>query len=392
VDHVSRRCWCGAESLEEFGGGYLHCTSCHTLVGQYGLTSEETLVRDDETDFYGRQYWLEHQPDDLGLPDIDARARFDLAERCARWLETLLRYRRPPARILELGAGHGAYTALLRWAGFDATALDLSPWVAEFARERFSVPYLVGKVEDQDLEERSFDVVVANDVLEHLDDPLRTMRRCVELLKPAGLLVIQTPDYPYPRSHTELELAADLFLTHMQRPAREHLYLFSREAMKLLTEKLGLAEVVFEEPPFPYDMLCLASAAPLPERDGDVGALVGASPASPLVLALIDANAAWRRSESDRANRLEVIERLDKALAESEHDRQARLETIEQLDTALAVSERDRQARLETIEQLDTALTVSERDRQARLEVIERLGGMLAERETPTSASSDTAE
>ncbi len=146
---IVRSCWCPAPSLLPFGPDYFHCTFCETLVGQAGLTDEQTLVRNDETDYYGKQYWLDHQRDRLGLPDIYTRVRHDLPERCVHWLETLLRYREPPAKILEIGAGHGAYTALLRWAGYDATALDLSPWVAGFAQETFGIPYLVGPVEDQ---------------------------------------------------------------------------------------------------------------------------------------------------------------------------------------------------------------------------------------------------
>jgi 2-polyprenyl-3-methyl-5-hydroxy-6-metoxy-1,4-benzoquinol methylase len=343
MDEVMRSCWCSTASLRDFGPGYFRCASCETLVGQVGLTNEETLVRDDETDYYGKQYWLGHQRDELGLPDIYTRAREDLPERCVHWLKTLLRYRQPPAKVLEIGAGHGAYTALLRWAGYDATALDLSPWVARFARGAFGVPYLVGPVESQrKLKRRSFDVIVANDVLEHLPDPLSTMRRCVELLKPGGALVIQTPEFPFARSYEQLVTDDDLFLEHIQRAATEHLYLFSRPSLERLLGELGLTELVFETPVYPYDMLCVASATPLERTQGDEARLLPASPAKPLILALIDAHDAWQVSEQDRAARLETIERLSASLETSEADRQARLEVIERLDAALKSSEAER--------------------------------------------------
>jgi 2-polyprenyl-3-methyl-5-hydroxy-6-metoxy-1,4-benzoquinol methylase len=363
---VPRSCWCGSDSFHNFGPDYLRCTACETLVGQSGLTDDETRVRDDAVDYYGRRYWLEHQRDVLGLPDIYARAREDLPERCVHWLKTLLRYRQPPAKVLEVGAGHGAYTALLRWAGYDATALDLSPWVADFAKDRFGVPYLLGPIEEQKLEPRSFDVVVANDVLEHLPDPRTTTSRCAELLKPDGVLVIQTPEFPTGRSYDELVATDDLFLEHMQRARTEHLYLFSRNALELLLGGVGLGETAFEEPVYPYDMLCLASATPLRRTERDPSELLGAATSGLLVLALIDAHDAWQLSERDRANRLQVIERLeaqltrsDEELKESEADRQARLEAIERLDEALKESEADRQARLEVIERLDAALKES---------------------------------
>jgi 2-polyprenyl-3-methyl-5-hydroxy-6-metoxy-1,4-benzoquinol methylase len=330
----TRLCWCGSDNLGTFGGDYLRCAACETLVGQAGLADHETRVQDDEVDYYGKRYWLAHQTDELGLPDIHQRARADLSERCVKWLKVLRRYRQPPAKVLEIGAGHGAYTALLRWAGYDATALDLSPWVADFARARFDVSYLVGPVEQQKLEPRSFDVVVANDVLEHLADPRTTMRRCAELLKPDGVLVIQTPEYPTSRTYNELVTSDDLFLEHL-RARTEHLYLFSRSALEFLLAGLGFGETAFEEPVYAYDMLCVASATPLRRTEGNPSELVGASASGPLVLALIDAHDAWQASERDRADRLLVIERLDEALKKSEADRQARLGVIERLDAAL---------------------------------------------------------
>jgi 2-polyprenyl-3-methyl-5-hydroxy-6-metoxy-1,4-benzoquinol methylase len=332
MSDVARSCWCGQDGLRDFGPGYLLCTACNTLVGQEGLSAEETVVGDDEVDYYGKRYWLEHQRDELGLPDIHERARLDLPERCVHWLKALLRYRRPPARVLEIGAGHGAYTALLQWAGYDATALDLSPWVAEFARERFGISYLVGPVQQHELAARSFDVVVANDVLEHLADPREAVRSWAALLKTDGLLVIQTPEFIPERSYETLVADEDLFLEHMQRAGTEHLYLFSRASIRSLFSDVGLGQLSFEEPVYAYDMYVVAGAT-LPQRvEDDPAERVSGTPLAPLVTALIDvhdslaANAALLAvSEADRQARLEVIERLDAALKESEAARRQRL-------------------------------------------------------------------
>src|SRR5262245_20760823 len=93
---IQRSCWCGSHNLQKFGADYLRCAVCDTLVGQAGLADDETLVRDDDADYYGKNYWLEHQSSELGLPDIYERVRQDLPERCVHWLETLMRYRLPP--------------------------------------------------------------------------------------------------------------------------------------------------------------------------------------------------------------------------------------------------------------------------------------------------------
>ena len=175
------------------------CVACGTLVSQAHLAPEQVGVDDDVGDFYGREYWFSHQRERLGLPDIEDRARLDLPERCLYWLRTLLAYKLPPSRTLELGSSHGAFVSLLRYAGFDAVGLEVSPWVVDYAQRTFRIPVLSGPIEQQQLPAQSFDAVILNDVLEHLPDPRATVRASVSLLKPDGVLLVQTPRYPDPR-------------------------------------------------------------------------------------------------------------------------------------------------------------------------------------------------
>lgn len=311
-----RNCWCGADKLERFGPDYRRCIECGTLVSQVGITDDQTLVRDDSADFYGRKYWLEHMSRDLGYPDVYDRSRLDLSERCVDWLRALLRFRPPPATALELGAAHGAYTALLRYAGYDATALDLSTWVADFARETFQIPYLVGPVEQQNIAAASLEVIAANDVLEHLPQPEGTLLHCMDLLTSGGVLAIQTPELPEGSRFEDLVAENNLFLEHM-RKADEHLYLFTRSSLEMLLHRVGATEVAFEPSVYSYDMFCMASAQPLRRAEFDLTAIRDKSQVGPLVLALLDAHEAWRVSEKDRAARLDVIQRLDAELADA---------------------------------------------------------------------------
>jgi 2-polyprenyl-3-methyl-5-hydroxy-6-metoxy-1,4-benzoquinol methylase len=190
------RCWCGNDDLAEFGPEYLRCPECETLIVAHMPNLDIAQVNDDDHDFYGRGYWFAHQEEQLGFSNITTRARADLPERCLHWLRTLLKYKLQPAKILELGSAHGGFVALMRWAGFDACGLELSPSIVEFARRTFDIPILLGQIEDQQIEPASLDAIVLMDVLEHLPNPVRTLRRCLELLKPEGLLIIQTPEFP----------------------------------------------------------------------------------------------------------------------------------------------------------------------------------------------------
>src|SRR5262245_33415038 len=124
TEHPS--CWCGNTGLVAFGAGYWRCSVCETLVSAQMPGPEIAYVTDEKCDLYGREYWFSHQEEDLGQPSILTRARSDLSERCLHWLRAVLKYKQPPARVLELGSGHGGFVAMLGWAGFDAMGLEIS--------------------------------------------------------------------------------------------------------------------------------------------------------------------------------------------------------------------------------------------------------------------------
>ena len=333
-----RACWCGNRRLQEFSGNYAACPECGTLVSRVGLTAEQVRVRDDGRDYYGKEYWLSHQSDGLGLPTIHERARQDLPGRCLSWLQTLLSYKGPPARVLELGCAHGGFVALLRWAGFDATGLEVSPWVTEFARSAFDIPVLLGPVEEQQLTEGSYDAVVLSDVLEHLPDPAATMRRCVRLLKPDGALVVQTPEYPEGRSHAEMVAARLPFLQMIDdKVAAEHLYVFSRRSARRLLEALGCGVVEFLPPYFDADMYLVAARQELRRPAADeVAAFLAARPSGRLVQTLLDKNreaeslrTSWQNAEADREARLQQILKLNEMVRELTASNEHRREVIQ---------------------------------------------------------------
>lgn len=274
-----RACWCGHPKLEDYSEDYRLCKACGTLVSR--APQVEGL--------YNQKYWTERQTGHHGLPDIRDRARLDLPERCAHWLKRLLEVRLPPARVLEVGCAHGGYVALLGWAGFDAVGTELSPWMASLAQETFGVTVLPGHVESQDFKAGSFDVIVMNDVIEHLPDPLRTLGHCATLLSGAGIFVIQTPEYIEHLSYADLRASNDLFLKHMDRNNDEHLYLFSRRSAALLFSRLGFAHLDFSNPVYSYDMAFVASREGIPEQQPSaIEASLECRPLGRLVQALLD--------------------------------------------------------------------------------------------------------
>jgi SAM-dependent methyltransferase len=238
---------------------------------------------------YGKDYWTERQTKHHGLPDILSRARLDLPERCTHWLRRLLSLKLPPARILDVGCAHGGYVALLNWAGFEAVGTEISPEVARFAHETFGVKVFIGIIEMQPFDAGSFDVIVLNDVIEHLPDPLATLGHCAKLLPKDGFFVIQTPEYKEHLSYSDLTSSNDLFLKHMDRNHEEHLYLFSRRSVALLFARLGFTHLDFSNPVYSYDMSFVASRERISEQpEVAAEASLATRPIGRLVQALLD--------------------------------------------------------------------------------------------------------
>lgn len=110
------------------------------------------------------------------------------------------------ARILEVGSGYGFFLAYARRAlGWNIFGIE--PGINEF-NGRFKIAQelllnngiepsrLIDSTgENIKIESNSFDVVLSNDVLEHVGNPLQVLRESSRILKPNGLLVFNIPNY-----------------------------------------------------------------------------------------------------------------------------------------------------------------------------------------------------
>src|SRR5713101_1048998 len=355
-------CWCGQTDLTDFSPEYFCCENCQTLVLKNWPPAERFDVIDDASDFYGRGYYESHVTENYGLPSLAERARNDLNERCMHWMRTVLKYRLPPARTLDLGSAHGGFVALMRWAGFDATGLELSPWLVEYAKSTFGIPMLTGPIEKQNIEPGSLDLILHFDVLEHLPDPRSTMRRCMELLKPDALMILQTPCFPAGHKYEDMVRDKDRFLEQF-KPA-EHLYIFSQESIARLFSEVGSPFVYFEPAIFhEYDMFAVVSARELtPHREEEATEALLRRPEGRLVQALLDANAQYKelarrydQSDADRDARLQRLREADARIREIEADRETRLQNLLKMDALykdLAGRYKQIEAEREAIEQV----------------------------------------
>lgn len=376
-------CWCGCKELDRFSDKYKKCRECETLINTPRQITMFYEVENDEEAFYGKNYWMDHQTEDLGQPSIFQRSRKDLTERCLYWLRTILKYKNTGS-TLEIGSGPGAFVQMLESVGFEAKGLELSPWVANYGRNTHGVDIINSKIEDISENMDLKDVVILMDVLEHFTDPVESMKHALKIINNEGIIVIQTPCYNH-KTYEEMTATNAPFLNMLKD--QEHLYLFSTQAVTMLLESFGFKYINFIDPLFPYDMFLIASAEELVQVGNDqVSEHLESKPETRLILALLDLYDEVNRVSNEAEIRLANNKKLDQLLSECESDREARLQTIHKLESLLKESEADREARLQSIQKLEELLKESEADREARLISIQKLEGLLKESEIDREA------
>jgi len=108
-------------------------------------------------------------------------------------------------KVLEVGCGNGGNLSLLTDYG-QVTAVELNDQARARAAERGVAPVYKGWLPDGlPFEVPTFDLILALDVIEHVDNDLGSIRALRELLNPNGMLLITVPAYQWLWSeHDEL--------------------------------------------------------------------------------------------------------------------------------------------------------------------------------------------
>jgi SAM-dependent methyltransferase len=102
-------------------------------------------------------------------------------------------HRPPPGHLLDIGCGPGLLVDEARVRGWDALGVEPSAWATSQAQER-GITVIQGTIESAVVDEQSVDAVVMADVIEHLPDPLSSMRHVHDWMRPGGIVFVCTPD------------------------------------------------------------------------------------------------------------------------------------------------------------------------------------------------------
>jgi SAM-dependent methyltransferase len=98
---------------------------------------------------------------------------------------------------LEVGSGTGTNLRLLHRMGFQRVfGVDRSPIAASYCRELALYPVPVADARGLPFADEKFDLVIATDVIEHVDDDRKALGEIARVLKPGGTALITVPAFP----------------------------------------------------------------------------------------------------------------------------------------------------------------------------------------------------
>jgi len=152
--------------------------------------------------------------------------------------ETLRRAGVVEGRLLDVGCSNGQLIYGMRRLGWNAMGLDVNAHVLGIAR-RNGLGVVFGNLEGVPFRGASFDAINMGDVLEHVRSPRMCLRTANRLLRPGGVVVINTPNAECGFARSTLHLANTLHFPWPQSEAPYHLYEFNRHSLGRLLMEVG---------------------------------------------------------------------------------------------------------------------------------------------------------
>ncbi|MBV9406438.1 MAG: class I SAM-dependent methyltransferase, partial [Acidobacteriaceae bacterium] len=103
----------------------------------------------------------------------------------------------PNARILDAGTGTGANLRMLRDLKLEyVTGLDSNELAIHFCASKGLGNVQIGDICAMPFESGTFDLVLATDVIEHVDDDRAALEEIARVLKQGGKVLMSVPAFP----------------------------------------------------------------------------------------------------------------------------------------------------------------------------------------------------
>jgi len=217
-----------AHKIFDKGGiSYYRCLTCNFVFSQAERNPNFTSTIDD------------YQPSYLQYLDISIEDDRNHAA-LLKWIKRF--HSVEGKQLLDVGAGSGKLVRFLRTNGVDAHGIEpAAPLFAKFlASESWFSQKTIEEFENVSTR-GALDIVLACDVIEHVDRPDILLQKASNLLRHGGLLLVSTPDVG--------SIFARLSGKRWHYYNEYHLSYLTRTSIGQLAKKVGLREVGFARLP-----------------------------------------------------------------------------------------------------------------------------------------------
>ena len=147
-----------------------------------------------------------------------------------KYLDLLEKYSPQKGRLLDLGSATGFFISLARERGWEVSGVEISDYAREYSIQKKL--HVVKYLENLAVSDNYFDAITALDIIEHILESDKFLGQARKILKPAGILIINTPD----AGSWFARLTGKYW--HLLVPP-EHLYLFNKSNITQLLQKNG---------------------------------------------------------------------------------------------------------------------------------------------------------
>lgn len=109
-------------------------------------------------------------------------------------LKNISRFQKAPAEFLDIGCAFGGLVSAACTFGYNAQGLDVSEYAAKSGRKR-GRKIKTGALQKDTYPANSFDIITMIEVIEHITNPAQYASYLQKILKPGGMLVVQTANF-----------------------------------------------------------------------------------------------------------------------------------------------------------------------------------------------------
>jgi 2-polyprenyl-3-methyl-5-hydroxy-6-metoxy-1,4-benzoquinol methylase len=151
------------------------------------------------------------------------------------------------SKILEIGCGEGNFGAALKNEGVEVWGIEYSHEEAKVAESKLDKVFAGDVFLHLDkLPDNYFDVIVCNDVLEHLTDPYTVLEKFKSKLTSTGVVVSSIPNIRFFRTFFDFVFRKNWDYTDNGIMDKTHYRFFTVKSIRKMYENLGY-EIVRHE-------------------------------------------------------------------------------------------------------------------------------------------------